>query len=434
MRDIFDVAIVGAGPAGVSAACVLAAAGVKIIVLERGDYPGAKNVSGAVLYGHELAQVLPDFQDRGCPLERNIVETRLWYLSSEAGYTLGYRDTIFAESRRLNAFTVARAKFDRWYADQARAKGALIVPATVVTGLLKDEGGRVLGVATGRADGEVRANVTLLADGINSPLAASTGFRAEPRPDQVDLAVKETIELPPGAIEARFNVEHNDGVTIEAVGQITRGMDGIGAIYTNRTSLSLAIGANLADFAETKIRPYELMESFKQHPLVAPLLTGGRSREYVAHWLAEGGYDAIPRLYGDGYLIAGDSAMLFNALHREGNNLAMASGRMAAECIIEALARGDFSRRALAGYADRLADSYVLKDMKKYRHLGKYRQMHKELFGEVPEAASLVGRELLTVDGISKREKQKIASKEARRRVSYWRAAKLLWRGWKAIR
>lgn len=434
MKDTFDVAIVGAGPAGVSAACVLAAAGVKTIVLERGDYPGAKNVSGAVLYGHELAEVLPDYQERGCPLERNIVESRLWYLSSDAGYTLGYRDAIFAESRRLNAFTVARAKFDRWYAEQARAKGALIVPATVVTGLIKDERGRVLGVATGRADGEVRANITLLADGINSPLAAGAGFRHEPRPDQVDLAVKETIELPPGAVEARFNVEGNDGVTIEAVGQITQGMDGVGAIYTNRTSLSLAIGANLADFAEAKVKPYELMESFKRHPLVAPLLAGGRSREYVAHWLAEGGYDAIPRLYGDGYLIAGDSAMLFNSLHREGNNLAMASGRMAAESIIEALAKGDFSRRALAGYADRLADSYVLKDMKKYRRVAKYRQAHRELFGELPQAASLVGRELLTVDGASKKDKQRIAFKEARRRVSYRRAAWLLWRGWRAVR
>ena len=96
------------------------------------------------------------------------------------------------------------------------------------------------------------------------------------------------------------------------------------------------MGANLADFAKTKMKPYELIEAYKQHPMVAPLIAGGKPIEYTAHWLAEGGYYTIPQLAGDGYLIAGDSAMLFNALHREGSNLAMASGKMAAEAIIEA--------------------------------------------------------------------------------------------------
>ena len=108
-------------------------------------------------------------------------------------------------------------------------------------------------------------------------------------------------------------------------------MDGVAAIYTNHDSVSLSIGANLADFARHKLKPYELMENFKQHPMVAPLIAGGKPREYIAHWLAEGGFDTIPPLYGDGYLIAGDSAMLFNALHREGGNLAMTSGRIAEE-------------------------------------------------------------------------------------------------------
>jgi electron transfer flavoprotein-quinone oxidoreductase len=434
VKEAFDVAIVGAGPAGISAACILADAGVRTIVFERGEYPGSKNMSGGVLYGHDLAQVLPDYVERKCPIERNIIESRIWYLSKESGYNIGYRDGIFGTTRKHNAFTITRAKFDRWYAEQAHKKGALIVPSTVVVDLLRDEKGRVVGVSTGREQGEVQAKVTLLADGINSPLATRTGFRAEPKPEFVALAVKEILELPSATIEQRFGVSGEEGVTIEILGEITGGMDGVAAIYTNRNSLSLSIGANLADFAASKIKPYELIEAFKQHPMVVPLISGAHPREYIAHWLAEGGYDAMPAVYGNGYLIAGDSAMLFNALHREGNNLAMASGKMAAESIIEALKRGDYSRKGLARYAERLADSYVIKDMKKYRRFGRFLYQNKELFNELPRASSLAAREMLTVNGVSKKEKQKLIVKEFRKQVPLRRLLRLLWHGWRAIR
>jgi electron transfer flavoprotein-quinone oxidoreductase len=434
MKESFDVAIVGAGPAGISAACVLAGAGLKTIVIERGEYPGAKNVSGGVLYGHDLAQVLPDYVERGCPIERNIIESRICYLSKESGYTIAYQDAVFAAERNHNAFTVVRAKFDRWYAEQARQKGALIVPATVVTDLLRNNKGVVTGVVTSREDGEVHAKVTLLTDGVNSPLAVRTGFRAELKPEQVALAVKEIIELPAGDIEQRFNITDGSGVTMEILGEITAGMDGIAALYTNKNSLSLSIGANLADFAASRVKPYELMEAFKQHPVIAPLLAGGQPREYMAHWLAEGGFKTIPRLYGDGYLIAGDSAMLFNALHREGNNLAMASGKMAAETIIEAIRRNDLSAASLSGYGEKLAASYILKDMKKYRDFGAFLYRHKEIFNPLPAAASMAAREMLTVNGISKRQKQKSIMKELRRQISIWRLFKLLWQAWRAVR
>jgi electron transfer flavoprotein-quinone oxidoreductase len=434
MKESFDVAVVGAGPAGISAACVLAGAGLKTIVLERGEYPGAKNVSGGVLYGHDLAQVLPDYLERGCPIERNIIESRICYLSKESGYTAAYRDAVFAAERKHNAFTVVRAKFDRWFADQAHQKGALVVPATVVTDLLRSEECGVIGVVTSREDGEVRAKVTILADGVNSPLAARTRFRVEPKPAEVALAVKEIIDLPAEVIEQRFNVSEGNGVTMEILGEITAGMDGIAALYTNKNSLSLSIGANLADFAASHVKPYELIEAFKQHPLIAPLLSGGQPREYMAHWLAEGGFKTIPRLYGDGYLIAGDSAMLFNALHREGNNLAMASGRMAAETVIEAMRRNDFSADSLEAYSKKLAASYVLKDMQKYRNFGEFLYRRKEIFIQLPAAATLAAREMLTVNGISKKRKQKLIMKEVRRKISIWRIFTVLWRAWRAVR
>ena len=434
MEETFDVAIVGAGPAGISAACLLAEKGVKTIVLERGEYPGAKNISGGVLYGHDLARIIPDYEGKNCPIERNIIEARLWFLSRDGGYSLAYRDRIFTGAKKFNSFTVGRAKFDRWFAEQARAKGALVVCGTVVTDLLRDIHQRVEGVRTDRADGDIRAKVILLADGINSPLAAKTGFRPEPKPHQVALAVKEVVELSEGVIQERFNVGPGNGVTTEILGQATQGMNGVAVIYTNRKSLSLCIGANLSDLARYKIRPYELMESFKEHPMVAPLIAGGKPTEYMAHWIAEGGYEAIPQLCGDGFLIAGDSAMLFNTLHREGSNLAMTSGRLAAEAILEALKNGDFSRNGLRGYISRLQNSYILKDLKKYRNFGRFLRTHPELFTSLPEWASQAAREMITVNGVSKKAKQKIIWNQLRKEIPLLRLLRILWGGWRSVK
>jgi electron transfer flavoprotein-quinone oxidoreductase len=434
MSEAFDVAIVGAGPAGISAACILADAGVKTIVLERGEYPGAKNMSGGVLYGYNLAQILPDYTKLGYPIERNIVESRIWYLSKEAGFSIGYRDAIFAGERRHNVFTVGRAKFDRWFAEQARKKGALVVPSTVVVDLLKDQAGRVIGVVTNREEGDIPARVVLLADGVNSPLAAKTGFRPELKPEHVALAVKEVIELPAGAIEQRFGVCQADGVTTEVLGEITGGMDGVAILYTNKTSLSISVGANLADFVLTKAKPYELIEAYKQHPMIAPLIEGGKPIEYLAHWLPEGGFDHIPRLFGDGYLIAGDSAMLFNALHREGSNLAMASGKMAAETIIESLKKDDVSKRGLSAYAAKMNESFVMKDMQKYRNFPKFLYQNHQLFNELPQVAQFAGREMLTVNGVSKRQKQAEIGRLVREKIGRFNMARLLWNAWRSVK
>jgi electron transfer flavoprotein-quinone oxidoreductase len=434
MSEAFDVAIVGAGPAGISAACILAQRGVKTIVLERGEYAGAKNMFGGVLYGHDLAGILPDFKERNCPIERNIVESRIWYLWEEGGYNVSYRDRAFAEERQLNAFTVGRARFDRWYADQAKQLGALVVGATVVTDLLKDAAGRVVGVRTDRPEGDLTTRVVLLADGVNSPLAVRAGIRPEPRPVDVALAVKELIELPEGVIDQRFNVGIDQGVTTEVLGSTTWGMNGVAFLYTNRQSISLGIGANLADLARERVRLYEMLESFKAHPMVAPLIEGGKSREYLAHWLPEGGYDTIPQLYGDGYLIAGDSAMLFNALHREGSNLAMTSGRLAAETILQALERADFTRKGLQGYGERLRNAYVLDDMRKYRRFPTFLEQHRELFDRLPEVSGLAAREMLTVDGVSKKIKQQKIWRTIRSKISLLELMRLAWEGWRSVK
>lgn len=434
MNESFDVVIVGAGPAGISAGCILADAGLNTIIFERGEYAGAKNMSGGVLYGHNLAQILPDYVERGCPIERNIIESRIFYLSKEAGFSIGYRDNIFTKERKNNVFTVGRAKFDRWFAEQAKKKGALIVPGTVVIDLLKDNSGKVIGVSTNRQDGDVLAKVVILADGVNSPLAAKTGFRPDVKAENIALAVKEVIELPQEVIDQRFGVSSSDGVTTEVMGEMSGGMDGVAIVYTNKNSVSISVGANLADFAKTKQKPYELIEAYKQHPMIAPLIAGGKSIEYTAHWLAEGGYKTVPQLVGNGYLIVGDSAMLFNALHREGSNLAMATGKMAAETVIQALKKNDTSTQGLAGYADKLTASFVMKDMRKYQDFPGFLYDTHQLFNQLPQIAQFAGREMLTVNGVPKKQKQKIIMDEIKKKIGLVNLAKIAWRGWRSVK
>src|SRR3989440_603274 len=206
--------------------------------------------------------------------------------------------------------------------------------------------------------------------GLGAGLLESTVISGKPlrrklRPNEVAMAVKEIMQLDSGLIEERFNCERGEGCTVECFGDSTMGMAGFMFIYTNRDTLSVGGGALLSDFNRTLRTPNDLMEHFKQHPAVKPLLRGAETVEYLAHLIPEGGYRGIPKVYGPGYLVCGDAAMLSNPVHREGSNLAMESGRLAGETIVHCKEAGDFSERRLAEYRGRLDHSLIMADMKK---------------------------------------------------------------------
>jgi len=429
----FDAIVVGAGPAGVAAALTMARAGLSVVLFERAERPGQKNVMGGVMYGRMLADVAPDSW-RDAPFERIVTDERAWLTTPDAAVTLGYRHVPHAApSDPPNAFTVLRVPFDAWFAAQAEAAGALLVPGTTVEDLIREDG-RVVGVRTGREDGDLRASLVVIADGANSFLVQKAGLSRPLEPHEMALVVKEIIALAPGTIEERFNLEPGCGATIEVYGSITRGMAGYGFIYTNKDSLSVGIGAMIAHLMRTRITPWDLLEGFKTHPLVAPLLRGGEVREYLGHAIPEGGLHAMPRLYADGVLVAGDAAMMVNNLHREGSNLAMTAGRMAGETAIHAKRVGDWSARTLVMYRDLLEASFVLKDLRKYARLPELVERQPEMLEVYPAMLSEAIAEMLTVDGVAKREKQRRILRRVLARRPWWRMMRDAFAGWRAVR
>jgi electron transfer flavoprotein-quinone oxidoreductase len=351
-----------------------------------------------------MEEIIPEFW-KEAPVERPVIEQRMMMLDKESAITIGYKGLEFAREP-YNAFTILRAKFDQWFANKAVEQGSLLITETVVLECIVEDG-RVVGVRTDRPDGDVYADVVVLADGVNSLLGKQLGFHKEFRPDEVALAVMEVINLPAERIEERFNLEPNQGCTYEIFGDGTNGLLGTAFIYTNKESINIGVGTMLSGMIREKLRPHDLLDQLKQHPLIRPLIKGGEPQEYLAHLIPEGGYRSIPKMVGHGVIIVGDAAQFVNGVHREGSNMAMTSGRLAAETIILAKQAGDYSENMLDSYRVKVMESFVGQDLKKYKDTTHYFDRFPHYFKEYLPGANRAMSEFFTVDGTPKKEKQK---------------------------
>lgn len=399
-KEYVDAVIVGAGPAGISAAITLAKAGKEVVVIERGDFPGSKNVFGGAIYTHPTSEIFPDFW-KTAPIERENREHKFLLLGNDDATTISYQ--FDSKNTPCNSYTVERGKWDKWCALEAEKAGAYIINQTLVTGLIKD-GNQIIGIKTEQED--FYAKITIIADGVNSLLAKEIGLHKNYKPEQVALGVKEVIKLSPQTIEQRFNTQKNTGVIHTILGGPLKAMMGLGFIYTNKSSVVIGIGVSLEELQKRKLKPYELLNNIKKHSIIEPLIKDGEILEYSAHLIPEGGYASIPKLYTNGAMIVGDAAMLINNVHWEGTNIAMISGKLAAQTAIEAIDKNDFSAKSLSSYKKRLENNFVLKDMKSYRNVIKFIDKNSEAFlGFYPQKINEFFNLFLNVDSIPKREK-----------------------------
>ena len=359
--DKIDVVIVGAGLSGLACAYKLAEKDMQVIVVERGDFPGSKNVSGGRLYTMPIKTMVGDMLE-GAPFERKVVRER-WSLLGD-GNSVGIDLTSEKFRKEDHSFSILRATFDRWLADRLMEKGVFVIPKYRVDDLLWEDG-TVAGVKAGQE--EIYAHVVVAADGVLSFMGEKAGLKPKMTPHNYAVGIKEIIELPEDKINDRFNVESGEGVAHLFLGDVTKGLFGGGFLYTNKESVSLGVVVGVKALMENKqnIEAHALMDMFKERYELRTLIAGGRLSEYAAHVIPEGGYGGISKLSGNGIILTGDAAgfALNMGVTVRGMEFAIASGIMAAETIIQAKEANDFSEKSLARYETKLKETFVLKDL-----------------------------------------------------------------------
>ncbi len=395
-EDKFDVIIVGGGVAGLAASIVLAENDLEVLLVERGDYCGAKNVTGGRLYGHSLEKIIPNFADEA-PIERKVVKEKISMMSEKSSLDIGYSSKELGKDKDSSSYVVLHSKFDQYLAEKAEEAGVAIITGVLVEKLLLEDG-KVVGIdATGE---EMYADAVIIADGVNSLLSQQIGIKKELEPNQVAVGAKEVIELSEEIINERFNLESDEGMSWLSCGDPTMGGFGGGFIYTNKDSVSIGVVATLSDIGYSNTKLTDLLERFKEHDSVAPFIKGGKTIEYSAHLVPEEGIHMVPQIYGDGFLVVGDAAgFCINLGYTvRGMDFAIESGRLAALAILRAKEKEDFSKESLAVYQDLVNDSFIMKDLMTFKAFPTILS-RREIFSDLPEIINDVAGRAFTVNG-----------------------------------
>lgn len=423
----FDVIVIGSGPAGAVAAYLLATEGHSTLLIERGNQPGSKNLSGGVLYTHSLRQVFPDFLDEA-PVERHITRNTICFLNQTSSVAIDQQDKALSDP--VNAVSVLRAPFDAWLAGKAEEAGAFLMPGIRVDELIVEEG-RVVGVKAG--DDELRCKVVVCADGINSFVARGLGLREKPKKEHLAVGVKHIVALPRDVIENRFGVRGDEGAAWAVVGDCTQGVAGGGFLYTNSDSISIGVVLRLDDLEKKGLVASEVCDHYLSHPYIAPLLEGGETIEYGCHLVAEGGLEMVGEVAADGVVVIGDAAglTLNTGLTIRGMDLAIGSAIAAAKGIDAALKADDVSKEGLAGYRKELFDSFVGKDMETYAKAPHFFESDR-LYGAYGELVADILRDVFVHDTKPRRHLVKVAWDAFKR--SKLKLRDVVSDGWKGVK
>jgi electron-transferring-flavoprotein dehydrogenase len=382
-----DVLVVGAGPAGLAAAIrfkdlldrhnATSTSGLdaSVMVVEKGLEAGAHSLSGAVLDPVSLRELIPDFIEKGAPVSTAVSDDRVYFLTRGGRIRL---PVVPPPLQNHGNFVISLNQLVKWMASQAEARGVDVLSGFPGSEMLY-EGDRVVGVRTGdkgidkhgqrkpnyEPGVDLKARVTILAEGargsLTKQLVPRLGLDAGRFPQVYSVGVKELWEVPKGRL-ARGAVVHTMGFPLDSR---TFGGGFVYGLEEDRISVGLVVGL---DYRDPFLDPHGLFQQFKEHPLVRPLLEGGKMLGYGARTISEGGWYSVPRPYGDGVLIVGEAAGYLNAMRLKGIHLAVKTGMLAAETAFDALLAGDTSRARLRPFEEKVKASYVHGELWKVRN------------------------------------------------------------------
>jgi electron-transferring-flavoprotein dehydrogenase len=387
-----DVLFVGAGPASLAGALRLAQllerheAGrgadgkdlseVTVVVIEKAAEVGFHSLSGAVMDPRGLAELVPDYRQRGCPIEADVHHDEVWYLHE----TQRVRAPFVPKVLQNEGFhVVSLGRLTRWMAGLVEETGKVELFTSTAGAEVLYDGDRVVGVRTGdkgvAKDGsrrsnfepgmELRAKVTVLGEGVRGNLAKTLvprlGLDKDSDPQVYSVGVKELWKLPAGTVEPG-RVVHTMGWPLDDE------TFGGGFVYTmadDIVDVGLVVGL---DYKNPNLEPHLLFQRFKTHPEVQKLIAGGKLLQYGSKALPEGGWWTVPRPYAAGVLLAGDVAAFLNPMRLKGVHTAVKTGMLAAEAAFEALLEDDFSEASLARYHAAVNGSWVAEELRFSRH------------------------------------------------------------------
>lgn len=389
-----DVLIVGGGSAGLSCALHLQnqiqkhneeiAAGRKqgeqipdqmIVVLEKASEVGAHSLSGAVMNPKALAELVPNYKEEGCPLDSEVHKDAVYYLGSDYSFKLPVTPPPF---NNHGNYVVSISKLNRWLATKCEEKGINIFPGFAAVEALYD-GDKIVGIRTGDKgrdkDGKPKPNfepglilnskVVIFAEGTRGSLFKQVekklNLRAGKNPEVFEEGVKEVIQMPPGTVEP--------GQVIHTVGfPLSKSVGGT-FIYTMKDDKIIVGLAAYLDTNDPLLDPHRELQKLKTHPFLQKMLKGGKVIAYGGKTLPAGGWYSMPKLYGNGFMVVGDSASMIDVQKLKGIHLSIKSGMQAAETVVDGLIKGgDFSASVTAGYEKRVESSYVKTELYRVRN------------------------------------------------------------------